>query len=67
MSLDKERYPMSSRTGGTWLVAVILIGAGVAVAFQIGKVPVALQDIQRDLDLSLVESSWIIAIFSLIA
>ena len=58
---------MSSRTGGTWLVAMILIGAGVAVAFQIGKVPVALQEIQRDLDLSLVESSWIISIFSLIA
>lgn len=45
----------------------MLIGAGASVALQIGKVPVALPALQQELGLSLVESGWVVAIFSLIA
>jgi len=51
----------------SWLSVFVLIGAGAAVALQVGKVPAALPLLQEDLHLSLVESGWVVAIFSLIA
>ena len=50
-----------------WWTVLILISAGVAVAFQIGKIPAALASIQAELSLSLVQSGWVVAIFSLMA
>lgn len=49
------------------LKVVVLIGAGAAVALQIGKVPAALPALQAELGLSLVQSGWVVAIFSMIA
>ncbi len=54
-------------TTTSWLNVFVLIGAGAAVALQVGKVPAALPALQEDLGLSLVESGWVLAIFSLIA
>lgn len=50
-----------------WSSVLIFIGAGMAVAFQIGKVPAALPTLQEELGLSLIQSSWVVAIFSAVA
>lgn len=50
-----------------WLRLAILIGAGVAVALQIGKVPAALPFVKEDLSLSLVQTGWVVSIFALVA
>lgn len=55
-------------TGSTpWLRIFLLIGAGAAVALQIGKVPPALPALRADLGISLVTAGWVVSIFSLIA
>ncbi len=51
----------------SWLKVAVLIGAGAAVALQIGKVPAALPALQAELGLSLVQSGWVVAIFSVLA
>ncbi len=51
----------------SWLSVLVLIGAGAAVALQIGKIPAALPALQQELGLTLVESGWVLAIFSLMA
>ena len=45
----------------------MLIGAGAAVALQVGKVPAALPMLQDELGLTLVQSGWVVAIFSVVA
>jgi MFS family permease len=57
---------MKSRPN-TWLNLAVLIGAGVAVAMQIGKVPASLPALQTDLGMSLFQSVWVVAIFSILA
>jgi MFS family permease len=54
-------------TETSWLKVAVLISAGAAVALQIGKVPAALPALQAELGLTLVQSSWVVAIFSTIA
>jgi len=54
-------------TETSWLKVAVLIGAGAAVALQIGKVPAALPALQVELGLSLVQSGWVVSIFSIIA
>ncbi|MCL4676127.1 MAG: MFS transporter, partial [Pararhodobacter sp.] len=44
-----------------------MIGAGAAVALQIGKVPAALPFLQAELGLTLIQSGWVVAIFSAVA
>ncbi len=51
----------------SWPRVLVLIGAGAAVALQIGKVPAALPALQLELGLSLVQAGWVVAIFSAIA
>lgn len=51
----------------SWPRVLVLIGAGAAVALQIGKVPAALPALQAELGLSLVQSGWVVAIFSVMA
>lgn len=69
VSLRKKRAILlnveSEKT--SWVNVLVLIGAGAAVALQVGKVPAALPALQEELGLSLVESGWVVAIFSLIA
>jgi MFS family permease len=48
-----------SRT--SWGTALVLFGAGVVVAVQIGKAVAALPTLRADLGLSLVTSGWVIA------
>ena len=51
----------------SWPLVFSLFLAGVAVAFQIGKMPPALGALQADLNLGLVSAGWAVSIFSLIA
>ncbi len=51
----------------SWVKVSVLIGAGAAVALHVGKVPAALPVLQSELGLSLVQSGWVVAIFSVVA
>ena len=51
----------------SWFKILILIGGGVAVALQVGKVPVALPYLQDELGISLVQAGWMVSIFALVA
>jgi len=48
-----------------WRLVVILVGAGVVSAFQVGKVPPLLPDIQAELVISLFYAGWILSIFNI--
>nr|WP_297350738.1 MFS transporter [uncultured Caldimonas sp.] len=52
--------------GRVWFVVVLLVGAGVVAAFQVGKVPIALPEIQRDLHLGLASAAWLMAAFAVV-
>jgi len=45
---------------------VLVIGAGIVSAFQVGKVPVALQSLRADLDVDLGAVSWVLSAFALV-
>jgi len=50
-----------------WPVVAALIGAGVMVAFQVGKAPAALPVLQQDLGIGLVMAGWVVSIFNMLA
>lgn len=47
-----------------WGLVLLIVGAGVCSAFQIGKVPPALTELRGSLGLSLVAAGWVISIYS---
>jgi len=47
-----------------WGLILILFGAGILSAFQVGKVPPVLSDIRYDLSISLFYAGWILSIFN---
>lgn len=49
-----------------WFAVLLLVGAGVVSAFQVGKAPMALAAIQADLAISLATAAWLISAFALI-
>ena len=54
------------RSGTSWVTVIVLISAGIAVALQIGKVPVALSAIESELGTALIYSGFVVAVFSLV-
>lgn len=61
---------MTSATGRAathWPAVLAAFGAGVAVALNIGKVPVALPTLRRELGLSLVEAGWVSSMLTTVA
>jgi hypothetical protein len=44
-----------------WPTVLLIVGAGVVSAFQVGKAPAALAAIQADLGLDLVTASWLLS------
>lgn len=56
--------PPPART--PWPLVLLLVGAGVVAAFQIGKAPAALPALRSDLGLSLIEAGWVISMFNVI-
>jgi MFS family permease len=49
-----------------WATVLLVCGAGVVVAFQIGKAPAALPLVRADLQLSLFAAGWVISMFNVI-
>ena len=49
-----------------WGMVALVVGAGVAGAFQVGKVPVALPSLRAELGMSLVAAAWVLSVFNLI-
>jgi len=48
-----------------WGLILILFGAGILSAFQVGKVPPVLSDIRADLTISLFYAGWLLSVFNL--
>jgi len=57
---------MRVRAATDWAAVLLISGAGVAVAFQIGKAPAALPALRADLRLDLVTAGWVISMFNVI-
>ncbi len=55
------------RTTTAWPLVFLLFLAGVAVAFQIGKVPGALPFLKADLGLSLFVAGWVVSMLNILA
>jgi MFS family permease len=63
--MDSSTPPaIAARTN--WPVVLLVVGAGVVAAFQIGKAPAALPVLRADLALSLVAAGWVISMFNVI-
>ena len=58
--------PVRARSATSWATVLLLCGAGVVVAFQIGKAPAALPMVRADLRLGLVTAGWVISMFNVI-
>jgi MFS family permease len=54
----------STRSATDWAAVLLVSGAGVVVAFQIGKAPAALPMLRADLRLDLVTAGWVISMFN---
>jgi DHA1 family inner membrane transport protein len=52
--------------GSHWLTVLLIVGAGVVSAFQVGKATVALAAVQSDLGVSLAVVSWLLSAFAII-
>jgi MFS transporter, DHA1 family, inner membrane transport protein len=52
--------------GSRWSTVVLVVGAGVVSAFQVGKAPTALLAVQADLSLDLSTASWLLSAFAIV-
>lgn len=64
MTSSSSSPPPSGRT--RWPLVLLLAGAGVVSAFQIGKAPAALPILRADLGMTLPQAAWVISIFYVI-
>ncbi|MCK5837588.1 MAG: hypothetical protein KAH09_10010, partial [Desulfobacula sp.] len=55
--------PIENKT--PWGLILILFGAGLLSAFQVGKVPPVLTDIRTELMISLFHAGWLLSVFNL--
>ncbi len=53
--------------GTNWPLILVLLGAGIVCAFQIGKAPPALAWIREELELDLFFAGWLISIYAFVA
>jgi MFS family permease len=52
--------------GSRWPTILLIAGAGVVSAFQVGKAPTALAAVQADLALGLATASWLLSAFAIV-
>lgn len=57
---------MSAAVHSSWAMIILVVGAGVVSAFQVGKASIALPAVQEELGLSLATASWLISAFAII-
>jgi MFS transporter, DHA1 family, inner membrane transport protein len=62
LDMGAPRSPEDSR----WPNILLIVGAGVVSAFQVGKAPAALAAVQADLGLGLATASWLLSAFALV-
>lgn len=62
MTDEPTQFAVPLRT--RWGPVLLIVGAGVCSAFQIGKVPPALTELRESLDLSLITAGWVISIYN---
>lgn len=66
MTSSAPSTPAPAPSATRWPVVLMLVGAGVVAAFQIGKAPAALPIVRADLGLSLTQAAWVVSIFNAI-
>jgi MFS family permease len=65
--MPADMPPSSAPDAATaWPVLALTVGAGVAAAFQVGKVPVALPLLRAELGLDLVTAAWVLSMFNVV-
>jgi MFS transporter, DHA1 family, inner membrane transport protein len=52
--------------GSPWPTILLVVGAGVVSACQVGKAPAALAAVQADLGLDLATASWLLSAFGIV-
>lgn len=57
---------MSAAVRSAWPMIILIVGAGVVAAFQVGKASIGLPAVQADLGLGLATASWLISAFAII-
>lgn len=57
---------ISPSAASPWPAVLLILGAGVLSAFQVGKVPLALSTLQGELGLGLAAASWLISLFGVV-
>ncbi len=68
MTADSETHKTSAPGAGTdWTAVLAAVFCGVAVAFNIGKVPIALAQLREEFHLSLVAAGWVASMFNTLA
>ena len=60
--MGAARSPDASR----WPSILLIVGAGVVSAFQLGKAPMALAAVQADLAVGLATVSWLLSAFAVV-
>jgi len=60
--MDASRSSDATR----WPLILLIVGAGVVSAFQVGKAPTALAAVQSDLGLDLATASWLLSAFAIV-
>jgi MFS family permease len=63
---DRPATPSSPPERTPWAAVLILIGAGVAASFQVGKAPPVLTEMRREFGMTLVLAGWILGTFNVI-
>ncbi|HEX2115746.1 MAG TPA: MFS transporter [Alphaproteobacteria bacterium] len=58
--------PPAASARSRWPTILLVVGAGVVSAFQVGKAPLALAAIQADLAASLATASWLLSAFAIV-
>lgn len=57
---------MSATRGAGWPTLLLIVGAGIVSAFQVGKAPMALAAVRAELGLDLATASWLLSAFALV-
>ena len=55
-----------AESASSWRQLLLILGGGIVSAFQVGKVPIALESMQNDLGMDLAAGAWLISAFAVV-